>query len=202
MAILGLPKQTDEPEHFAALPYADVPEFIVTLRSSTAAQITKLAFEFLILNASRSGEVRLARKSEVDVEAALWTIPGERMKAGKNHVVPLAPRAAEIAKEACRLFPKAELLFPSPTNVAKALSDMALTQILRRAKVDATAHGFRSSFRDWCSEETSAPSEVAEMSLAHTIPNKTEAAYRRGALLAKRRELMEAWSAYIGSHRA
>jgi integrase len=199
LAILGLPKQTDGPEHFAALPYAQVPGFIVTLRSSTAAEITKLAFEFLILNASRSGEVRLAQKSEIDFEAALWTVPGERMKAGKQHVVPLAPRAVEIAKAACRLFPKADLLFPSPTNVQKPLSDMALTQILRRAEIDATAHGMRSSFRDWCSEETNFPSEVAEMALAHAIKSDVEAAYRRGALLQKRRLLMEAWSSYCGA---
>jgi integrase len=197
LAILGLPKQTDEPEHFAALPYADVPKFIVTLRSSTAAEITKLAFEFLILNASRSGEVRLAPKSEIDFDKAIWTIPGARMKGGKEHVVPLTQRAIEIAQAAHALFPDSALLFPSPTNPEKPLSDMALTMILRRADVEATAHGFRSSFRDWCSEETRFPSEVAEMALAHSIPSKTEAAYRRGALLQKRRELMEAWGAFL-----
>src|SRR5206468_1053207 len=107
-----------------------------------AEQITKLAFEFLVLNASRSGEVRLAPKGEVDIEKGLWTIPAERMKGGKEHVVPLSPRAIEIARVASALYPNAELLFPSPMNRLKPLSDMAFTELLRRLKVDGTAHGF------------------------------------------------------------
>ncbi len=130
LAVLGLPKQTDEVVHFAAVPYSDVPGFIRKLRASNAAEITKLAFEFLVLNASRSGEVRLAPKGEIDIDRALWTIPAERMKGGKEHVVPLSPRAAEIAKAAIALFPEAELLFPSPNNAKKPLSDMALTELL------------------------------------------------------------------------
>lgn len=194
LAVLGLPKQTDEVVHFAALPYVDVPGFIQKLRPSDATEITKLAFEFLILNASRSGEVRLAPKSEVDVNKGLWIIPGERMKGGKEHVVPLSPRAVEIAKTACAHFPNTALLFPSPNNPKKPLSDMALTEVLRRLKIEATAHGFRSSFRDWASEETAYPREVAEMALAHTIESKVEAAYRRGILLEKRRLLMVDWT--------
>lgn len=197
LAVLGLPKQTDEVEHFAALPYADVPAFIRKLRSSNAAEITKLAFEFLILNASRSGEVRLAPKSEVDVDKGLWIIPAERMKGGKEHVVPLSPRAIEIVKTACTRFSQAELLFPSPNNPKKPLSDMALTELLRRLKIEATAHGFRSSFRDWASEETAYSREVAEMALAHTIESKVEAAYRRGILLEKRRLLMAEWAIFV-----
>ena len=184
-------------DSFAALPYADVPGFIVKLKHSNAAEITKLAFEFLVLNASRSGEVRLAPKSEIDFDKALWTIPGERMKGGREHVVPLAPRSLEIARAAQVLFPDSSLLFPSPTNPEKPLSDMALTELLRRFEIDATAHGFRSSFRDWCSEETSFPSEVAEMALAHTIKSKVEAAYRRGKLLEKRCHLMDEWSKFV-----
>jgi integrase len=194
LAVLGLPKQTDEVEHFAALPYPDVPGFIQKLWASPAAEVTKLAFEFLILNASRSGEVRLAAKSEIDVDRGVWIIPAERMKGGKEHVVPLSPRAIEIARATCTLFPDAALLFPSPNNPKKSLSDMALTELLRRLKVEATAHGFRSSFRDWASEETAYPREVAEMALAHTIESKVEAAYRRGILLDKRRLLMTDWA--------
>lgn len=197
VAVFGLPKQTDEVEHFIALPYADVPGFIKKLRASNAADITKLAFEFLILNASRAGEVRLAPKAELDFEKALWTIPAQRMKGAKLHVVPLSPRAVEIAKAAAALFPDADLLFPSPNSPKKPLSDMALTELLRRLKIEATAHGFRSSFRDWASEETSHTREVIEMALAHTIENKVEAAYRRGNLLEKRRTLMIDWAKYV-----
>lgn len=119
LAILGLPEQTDEPEHFAALPYADVPKFVAKLRNSKAAEITRLAFEFLILNASRSGEVRLAPKQEFDLAKALWIIPAERMKGGREHVVPLSARAIEIVKRGQYLYPDAEFLFPSPTNPAR-----------------------------------------------------------------------------------
>ena len=139
LAVLGLPKQTEEIEHFAALPYAEAPAFVQKLRGSNAAEITKLAFEFLILNAARSGEVRLAPKAEIDLEKGLWVIPAQRMKAGKEHTVPLTPRAIEIAKAAKALFPDANLLFPSPNNEEKPLSDMALTELLRRLKIDATA---------------------------------------------------------------
>lgn len=197
LAVLGLPKHNDEEEHFAALPYAEVPGFIAKLRTSSAEQITKLAFEFLILNASRSGEVRLAPKAEVDIGKGFWTIPAERMKGDKEHVVPLSARAIAIVKEACALYPDAELLFPSPTDAAKPLCDVAFTGLLRRQKVGATAHGFRSSFRDWASEETSFAGEVAEMALAHAIKSKVEAAYRRGVLLEKRRQLMESWAAFV-----
>lgn len=197
LAVLGLPKQTEEVEHFAALPYADVPAFVQKLRSSSAAEITKLAFEFLILNAARSGEVRLAPKAEIDLEKGLWVIPAERMKGGKEHVVPLSSRSVEIAKAAKALFPDNELLFPSSNNPKKPLSDMALTELLRRLKIEATAHGFRSSFRDWASEETAFPREVSEMALAHTIGSKVEAAYRRGILLEKRRLLMADWEHFV-----
>ncbi|SFV28410.1 Integrase [Hyphomicrobium facile] len=126
LAILGLPKHTDETEHFAALPYVEVPAFIAKLRNSNAAEITKLAFEFLVLNASRSGEVRLAPKSEIDFAKALWTIPGARMKGGREHIVPLTPRALDIARAARALYPDRPLLFPSPTNPEKPLSTWRL----------------------------------------------------------------------------
>ncbi|CCB65248.1 site-specific integrase [Hyphomicrobium sp. MC1] len=200
IAAIGLPKQGSSVKHFAALPYADLPAFLTKLRGADDHDpIIKLALEFLILTAARSGEVRGAPPLEFDLRAKLWTIPASRMKAEREHIVPLSPRAIEIIQEAQRLAPNAEFVFASKRTRGKPLSDMALTMLLRRLKVDATAHGFRSSFRDWCSEETDFPSEVAEMALAHAIDSKVEAAYRRGKLLEKRRSLMNAWAKYCGA---
>jgi integrase len=196
IAAIGLPRQSHAVKHFAALPYSELPDFIVRLQSADCGQTIRLALEFLVLTAARSGEVRGASSEEFDVKAKLWTIPAERMKAEREHVVPLSPRALEIFEVARKLAPTSELVFPSRRTKGKPLSDMALTMVLRRLKVGATAHGFRSTFRDWCSEETDFPSEVAEMALAHSIENKVEAAYRRGALLEKRRKLMEAWAKF------
>jgi integrase len=197
LAVIGLPKQRAEPRHFAALPYAELPDFILRLRSADASEIVKLALEFLILTAGRTGEVLGARKSEIDRAKALWVIPRGRMKASREHVVPLSARALDIIARAKELCPESDLIFPSPQKPDSPLSDMAFLMLLRRMKAKCTAHGFRSAFRDWCSEETDFPSEVAEMALAHVISDKTEAAYRRGALLSKRRELMTAWAAYV-----
>jgi integrase len=194
--MIGLPKQTTAVKHFAALPYADLPAFVIDLRKADSDPMLRLALEFLILTAARSGEVRGASPDEFDLNAKLWTIPAQRMKADREHVVPLSLRAIEIVREAQKLAPKSEFVFPSRRTRGKPLSDMALTMLLRRLKVDATAHGFRSTFRDWCSEETDYPSEVAEKALAHAIENKVEAAYRRGKLLEKRRDLMNEWSTF------
>lgn len=201
VAAIGLPKQGDTVRHFTALPYAELPSFVGKLRQSDSVEVVRLALEFLILTAARSGEVRGARWDEVDLGSKLWTIPAERMKAAREHVVPLSSRAIEILFRARQLAPKSELVFPSVRSKQGGLSDMALTMALRRLKVSATAHGFRSTFRDWCSEETDFPSEVAEMALAHAIGSKVEAAYRRGKLLEKRRELMDAWTSYAVSSR-
>ncbi len=194
----GLPKQKDSGEHFAALPYDDVPAFLAKLRATDqTGPVVKLAMEFLILTAVRSGEMRGAVWREIDFATKLWTIPAERMKAGKPHVVPLAPRAVELLEEARKLARKPDdpdaLVFEG-SKPGKPMSDMTLTMVLRRMKVEATAHGFRSAFRDWTAETTNTPSDVAEMALAHTIKNKVEAAYRRGDLLEKRRVLMELWA--------
>ncbi|CAO3416000.1 tyrosine-type recombinase/integrase [Azospirillum endophyticum] len=199
----GLPKQKDAAEHFAALPYDDVPAFLAKLRATDQATPTvKLAMEFLILNAVRSGEMRGAIWREINLEAEQWTIPPERMKAGKPHVVPLAPRSVEILQEALTLARKPDdldtLVFEG-SKLGKPMSDMTLTMLLRRMKVEATAHGFRSAFRDWAAETTSFPSDVVEMALAHTIKNKVEAAYRRGDLLQKRRVLMAAWASFCAT---
>ena len=178
-----------------------MPDFIAELRSADAAEVVRLALEFLILTAARSGEVRLAPISEFDATAKLWTIPALRMKAKRDHVVPLSPRTLEIANAARKLTQRSALLFPSRhSGKPKPMSDMVFTMLLRRMGVNATAHGFRSTFRDWAAEETNFPSEVAEMALAHAVKNKVEAAYRRGKLLEKRRDLMNAWEAFaLGS---
>ncbi|MBP2227181.1 integrase [Azospirillum agricola] len=194
----GLPKQKDTDKHFAALPYDEVPSFLTQLREiDQTGPVVKLAMEFLILTAVRSGEMRGATWREFDLGAKLWTIPGERMKGGKVHVVPLAPRAVEILQEARKLARKPDdddaLVFEG-NKPGNPMSDMTLTMVLRRMEMKATAHGFRSTFRDWTAETTNTPSDVAEMALAHTIKNKVEAAYRRGDLLEKRRVLMELWA--------
>lgn len=202
IAAIGLPRQSASVQHFAALPYSELPAFLPQLQTAKAADEIKLAVEFLILTAARSGEVRNAVKSEIDIKTRLWTVPAERMKAARDHVVPLSPRAIEIVDRALVLAPRGDLLFPSARTWGKPLSDMALTMALRRIRPGITAHGFRSTFRDWASETTDTPSEVVEMALAHAISNRVEAAYRRGNLLDKRRRLMEAWAAYAGGETA
>lgn len=195
IAAIGLPRQSEVVKHHAALPYADVPAFLRDLASANCKEFVRLAFEFLILTATRSNEVRGAKIEEFDLDARIWTIPGERMKAEREHVVPLTERAVAIVKQARNQQSATGLIFPS-RDPRKPLSDMAFIMVLRRMGLTVTAHGFRSSFRDWCSEETNFPHEVAEMALAHTINSKVEAAYRRGKLLQKRRELMDAWATY------
>ncbi len=165
------------------------------LRTRTA--IAARALEFTILTAARSGEVLGVGRSEIDIGKKLWTIPAARMKAAREHRVPLSPRALEIVEETEKLGAK-DLLFPGPKPGA-ALSSMAMAMLLRRMKAEITVHGFRSTFRDWASETTGFPHEVCEMALAHTIGNKAEAAYRRGDLFDKRRNLMEAWATYCAA---
>ncbi|WP_243375086.1 tyrosine-type recombinase/integrase [Microvirga solisilvae] len=194
----GLPKQNDRNNHHEAMPYGEVPTFIKQLREYSATETTKLALEFLILTAARTGEVRMASWSEVSFEDALWTIPAERMKAGRTHRVPLSSRSIEILKRAKEAATESSYIFPGrfPT---KPFSDMTLTKILERMKLSVKVHGFRSSFRDWAAEVTHFPSEVAEMALAHAIKDKVEAAYRRGDLMEKRREMMQAWADFVGA---
>ena len=191
----GLPRQGERDSHHAALPYAEVPGFVSQLRTSNQGEVAKLAFEFLILTAARTGEVIGAEWREVDVPNALWTMPAQRMKAGREHRVPISARALAILARVRELAPDSLLLFPG--RVGKPLSNMAFLMALRRMKVPITAHGFRSSFRDWAAEETSLPHEVAEMALAHAIESRVEAAYRRGDLLTKRRELMDLWADFV-----
>ncbi|WP_048886074.1 tyrosine-type recombinase/integrase [Aurantiacibacter atlanticus] len=190
----ALPKQRAKPKHHAALPYADLPLFLPKLRKRET--MGRLALEAVILTAARSGEVRLAEWSELDLDAATWTVPAERMKAGREHVVPLSPQAVALFKR-MKLHRRGEsdLVFPG-TKRGKPLSDMTLTKVLRDMEMAVTAHGFRSTFRDWVAEQSSWPAELAEAALAHVVSDKTVAAYQRGSMLEKRRELMSAWTDY------
>ena len=190
----SLPKVKAKANHHSALPYAKVPGFVARLRERES--VGRLAFEALILTAARSGEIRLAVWSEIDLEKKLWTIPAERMKAGREHVVPLSEAAVRVFKRAQTYREaRSELVFPG-ARAGKPMSDMTLTKICRDMEIPAVPHGFRSSFRDWVAEETEFDGAIAEMALAHTIENKVEAAYRRGNLLEKRRGLMDAWVLY------
>jgi integrase len=191
-----LPRQNQIAKHHSAMPYADVPAFVCALRESVIAETAKLGLEFLVLAAARTGEVLSARWSEIDLANGIWTIPAARAKTRREHRVPLAPRAMAIITRARELSADSEYVFQG-RNAHRPLSNMTFLLALQRMELDFTTHGFRSSFRDWAAEQTSFPREVAEMSLAHTVANKVEAAYRRGDLLEKRRELMAAWADYI-----
>lgn len=184
--------------HFAALPYRDIHDFVVSLRAQEGIATT--ALEFTILTAARTGETIGAQWSEIDLTQKVWTIPESRMKADKEHRVPLSPRAVEIL-EAMKEIRQSEYVFPGGRPKSK-LSNMAMLSVLRRMGHDGiTVHGFRSSFRDWAAECTSYPREVAEAALAHTIPDAVEAAYRRGDLFQKRARLMSEWSSFIEAAR-
>ena len=176
------------------MPYDVVPSFTDCLHARLS--VPRLALEFLILTAARSGEVRGARWNEVDLEAKLWTIPAARMKVGKEHIVPLSAAAIDVLERARQYHaPCSNLLFPG-RDVRRPLSDMTLLKILRYAELPYTVHGFRSAFRDWSAEQTSYPGEVAEAALAHTVASKVEAAYRRTNYLDKRREMMADWATF------
>ncbi len=181
-------------KHFTALPVRDLGSFMERLRKTDG--MGARALEFVILTAARSGEVRGATWAEIDLDAGIWTVPADRMKAGKEHRVPLSGAALALLR-ALPKFAGVDLVFPSPRS--GSLSDMTLTSVLRRMGLDAVPHGFRSTFRDWCAEQTNFPREVAEMSLAHTIGDKVEAAYRRGDLFEKRRRLMEEWAGFCAA---
>lgn len=200
------PSKIIKANHYAALPFGEVAAFLKLLQaeSGTAAQ----ALEFTILTACRTGEVIGAVWGEFDLAAKVWTVPAERMKAGVEHRVPLAPRCLEIlaaladaARGADGNLDPTAYVFPGQ-RAGKPLSNMAMLAVLRRmGRDDIVVHGFRSSFRDWAAEETHFASEVIEMALAHTIRNKVEAAYRRGDLLEKRAVLMAAWATWCATER-
>jgi len=192
--ILPKPGKVTKVKHHKALPREELGAFMQDLKQKTGTAAK--ALEFLILTATRSGEIRHAIWPEIDIKAGLWVIPAERMKAGKEHQVPLSKEAIKLLK-ALPVMKDDEHLFPAPRG--GALSDMALSAVVRRMKAQAVPHGFRSTFRDWCAEETNFPHNVAEMALAHTIGNKVEAAYRRGDLIAKRTLLMQQWAKFCNT---
>jgi integrase len=182
-------------EHHPAIPVQDMPKFFKSLqqREGTAAR----ALEFLILTAARSGEVRGAQWSEIDLNKKIWTVPAERMKAKREHRVPLSTQAITLLKS-LESKNAGALIFPGSKPTAK-LSDMALTVLMRRMEINAVPHGLRSSFRDWVGEETGHPREVAEMALAHIVANATEGSYARGDLFEKRKLMMQDWATYLAS---
>jgi integrase len=179
-------------EHFRALPYAEIPSFMADLRAIEG--ILARSLEFLVLTASRRDEVRRARWSEIDLAGRVWTIPGERMKAGREHRVPLGDRAVEIVQSLPR---HSAYVFPSRSSAFAP--NMMWLLIRKKMGIPATVHGFRSTFADWCAERTDFPSEVREMALAHAVGGRVEAAYRRGDLFEKRRRLAEEWARFCAS---
>ena len=194
----ALPRTGVERRHMPALPYDEVAGCLAKVKASRrASRSSKLALEFLVLTAARSGEVRKATWDEIEAGDALWTLPAERMKANREHRVPLSARALDVLAEAAELSDGSGLIFPGARQ-DRPLSENTHAKLLRELGFDAVTHGFRSSFRDWASERTYTPHAVMEAALAHTIKNKAEAAYARSDLFEKRRELMESWAEYLG----
>lgn len=191
--LLPARKKVQKVEHHRALPYTEIGAFMADLREQEG--FAAWALEWLILTASRTSETIGATWDEIDFEAKIWTIPGDRIKGGKEHRVPLSPQALKIAKEMHKV--KDGEYFFQGGKIGKPLSSNALLNLLKRMeRTDLTAHGFRSTFRDWAAEMTNYPREVAEMALAHTVSDKVEAAYRRGDLFNKRKRLMNEWAKY------
>ena len=191
--VLGL--QGNGVRHMRALPHGEVAEAIRKVRASKARPVVKLAFELLVLTATRSGEVRGAAWKEIDREAGVWSIPASRTKGNREHRVPLCGRALEVLAEARRLGRRSPLVFPGVGG--KPIGNTAMSELLKELKIVAVPHGFRSSFRDWAAEETDHPREVAEAALAHKVRNQIEAAYRRSDLFERRRILMDDWGRYL-----
>ena len=182
--------------HHPALPYVEIQSFLATLRREEG--VAPAALEFLILTATRTSETINSKWEEIDLQAGVWSIPAERMKAGKLHRVPLSPAALDVLRRV-KPFANSNFVFPG-RQPDTALSNMALLQLLRRmGRHDLTTHGFRSTFRDWAAECTNHPREIAEAALAHTTKDKTEAAYQRGDLFEKRARLMADWSNYVNA---
>lgn len=187
--LLAPPSKVQKVKHHAALPYSEINEFMRLLVERDG--MASLALQFVILTAARSGEVRGARWDEIDRTNRTWTIPADRMKAGKEHQIPLSDAAIEVLNRVPVIMDN-PLIFPAPRG--GLLSDMTMTAVLKRMqRSDLTVHGFRSTFRDWAGETTSFPREVIEHALAHQLKDKAEAAYARGTLFNKRRDLMQEW---------
>ena len=195
--LAAMPAVTKKAQHFKALDHGQVADAIQSIHDCTAYPVTKLALEFCILTACRSGEVRGARWEEIDLDNQVWVIPASRMKMGINHQVPLSARCMEILKEVQALGAGSNLVFPSVR--AKMLSDNTMSKLFRDNGIKTTVHGFRSSFRTWCAECSSAPREIAEYCLAHIVGEGAELAYRRTDYFDKRREIMQQWADYLAA---
>ena len=185
-----------EPEHLKALPHAEVGAAIAKVRAGEHLPSTKLAFEFLVLNAARSAEVREASWLETDLESAIWIVPKDRMKNGREHKVPLSRRAVEILEEAKQYRDRSGFVFPG-LIAGRPLSENTFSKLCKDKGIDGTAHGMRSCFRIFVAECTDYESELAEYALSHVNANQVERAYQRSDLFEKRRGLMESWSAYL-----
>jgi len=200
LAEQALPRLRNTGNHFSALPYTHIYKIITELQTLEIQTSTKLSLQFLILTASRQKEVLNARWDDIDFNLNKWIVPASRMKVGIEHEVLLSKQALKILQDAKLNDGNSPLLFPSSTT-GKPLSDNTLRLVLqKRLQLNTTTHGLRSSFKDWASETTHYPNEVTEMALAHSIPNAVEAAYRRGNLFEKRRQLMNDWAAYLYGH--
>lgn len=197
--VLAIPRTDKRKSHRKALPYSEVAGCIAAVKASGAWMATKLAFEFLVLTASRSGEVRGAKWDEIDLEARRWTVPADRMKMKKEHVVPLSPRALEVLEEAEKLRDASNLIFPSVRG--KPLSDMTLSKLVKDLGFDADIHGFRTSFRTYAQEQTNFSFDVCEAALAHAVGDAASQAYARSNVFEKRDKLMKAWASYLAVKR-
>ena len=195
----ALPPMPAVKQHFRALPYEEVGSALETVDASSASLASRLCFRFLVLTAARSGEARGAMWDEIDLDARTWTIPASRMKAGREHRVPLSDAALSILREANSLRDDSDLIFPSTLKPGRQLSDMTLTKLLRSIGLAdrATVHGFRTTFKTWCMEQTEIPWAVGEAALAHSLGNSTEQAYARSDLFERRRALMQVWADYL-----
>ncbi len=190
-----MPKQTEGTSYYAALPHSAVSAFISDLRKSRANEPTRLAFEFLILTATRTSDVTLAKWPEIDFEEKVWTIPANRMRAGKKYRIPLSARCIIILARAQKLYAGGLFVFPSKVK-KQPLSDTAFLMVIRRMEKKCAADGFRFSFRDWAAERADLSREVREVALAHSVSDYTGAEYLRGDLFDERRMLMDTWAAF------
>ena len=191
----ALPNNGAGRKHQRALPHSEVAAAITLIRGTDAYRATVLAFEFLILTAARSGEVREARWDEIDLDAATWKIPADRTNMKREHRVPLSSRALAVLSETLQLQDGTGLVFPSMTG--RPLADATISKLVRENGIKAVPHGFRSSFRSWAAELSDAPREVAELALGHVNPDKVEAAHMRSDLYERRRRLMQEWADYL-----
>ena len=202
LAEQALPRKKRSDNHHKSLSYKDVPDLIVKIKESKISLPTQLAIQFTILSACRTSEVLRASWDEIDMQNLIWTIPAKRMKTGKIHEVPISSGMKDVLKDAKDKIGSPYFIFSSDQSGKELSNNTLRLAVQKRLGVDTTIHGMRSSFKDWASETTNFANEVSEMALAHVIPNKTEAAYRRGNLMDKRRHLMQMWSDFINNNQS